>query len=205
METVVLWWADGSMVFHHVACGADPPRIQPVIRVAPASGPKGSACSRVDVAFLGSSRFARLCAFGAPRDGGGSGGAAAGGGAGEACAAGPGPQLSIYRLPYLFPNMAGRAGGSGSTGSGTGSAGWDGFPISIEPLAQAASLNSWGATEATAGAGGCGGSGAGDAGGGEEACVTVAALAGSNSHAAEFVAQVGLVGAPRGVGCMPRG
>lgn len=191
VETLVLWYADGSIAFSHVALGTSPLCIQPVAVVPPAASSsnssssdpgKRSLCSGVDVAFLGSSRFARLCTFSDPATPGDAcapGDPASGGAAGEQQ---PSPRLSILHLPYLFPNMA--AGGSSLGGQ---------FPITLEPLAHASNLAGWGAAEA-AGASGAGaaamGVEAGCGGAGGEPCVTVAALAGSNSHASEYLAQV---------------
>lgn len=195
VETLVLWYADGSIAFFHVALGTSPLCIQPVAVVPPAASSsnsgsnssnsdpgKRSLCSRVDVAFLGSSRFARLCTFSdpaAPGDACAPGDPASGGAAGEQQ---PSPRLSILHLPYLFPNMA--AGASSLGGQ---------FPITLKPLAHASSLAGWGAAEA-AGASGAGAAAirveAGCGGAGGEPCVTVATLAGRNSHASEYLAQV---------------
>lgn len=188
VETVVLWWTDGTMGFQHVATAAEPPHVQPVARVAPADS--SALCGHVDVAFLGSSSFARLCGPHSSGSCAGGGSALAAAGPAGGCAAGP--RLSVYRLPYLFPNMAAAGATSPSGGNaavaGGGSPQPYGWPVTLQPLAQAADLNSWGAVEAVcaiaAGAAQRGTSSS------DQPCVTVAVLAGSNSHAAEYVAQV---------------
>lgn len=179
METVVLWRTDGSMVFNQVAYGADPPRMQPVAAVPPAGS---RPCSSVHIAFLGSSRFVRLCSFDASRAEGGSGDSTVAGDTAcleNGCTVDASHQLSVFFLPYLFPALT--ASGSGGTQGG----------LTLEPQAHTASLDCWGASTASAAAAAGGLACMAGGASGREPCVTVAALAGSNSHAAEFLAQVG--------------